>query len=672
AAFGDIDGDGDRDLLLTSVISSVSIVAKLYRNEGNNSFSEVTGTPFEGTAGGSVHFFHVDRDGDLDVLITGTNSASAATASLYINQGSGDFVKKTDAPFEGIVQGQAAIRDVDRDGDSDVLIYGENGSGDHIAKLYLNDGWGYFNEMPDVPFQGTVDGQVAFADLNRDGAPELLVTGQNNAGDPIAKLYINRLRDTGLPTSGEIPRNYGGAFTFYEMEGVPLMPSGPGGIMAVADVNNDDFQDLVMTGRIGKGREAYATKLYLNNGRGALEEMADAPLKGMQHGMAIFADVDKDSDQDLLMAGYFGNPGGNGAVLYLNNGSGMFVDGTNGAGMRVGGVLANRAVLADVDQDADPDLFMSGFDGKMDAMVFGKNNGAGKFTRADPPVPRLHSDYYDLADVDNDGDQDLLYGGATSMHGGTAMIKLYLNDGQGAFTEDTRSEFAGLYRGEIEFGDVDNDGDQDVAIMGRTGTRQFSGSSAKLYLNDGTGLFTEAEHQFPDYFNNYTTSMYLTFGDVDGDGDNDLLIGGYLLLNDGKGKYYGAYYSGFPQGATAPQQFMDVDGDGDTDIVTSLGSQGSKKAGVFLNNRYTGLFTIVENAPFPKLGFGSLAISDVNGDQHPDVLMTGLDDTYPKTHGENGKPLTKLFISDGGRRYDEKPGLPFPNLFNGTTTFADV
>ncbi|MCB0628027.1 MAG: VCBS repeat-containing protein, partial [Saprospiraceae bacterium] len=472
-------------------------------------------------------------------------------------------------------------------------------------------------------------------------------TGQNNAGDPIAKLYINRLRDTGLPTSGEIPRNYGGAFTFYEMEGVPLMPSGPGGIMAVADVNNDDFQDLVMTGRIGKGREAYATKLYLNNGRGALEEMADAPLKGMQHGMAIFADVDKDSDQDLLMAGYFGNPGGNGAVLYLNNGSGMFVDGTNGAGMRVGGVLANRAVLADVDQDADPDLFMSGFDGKMDAMVFGKNNGAGKFTRADPPVPRLHSDYYDLADVDNDGDQDLLYGGATSMHGGTAMIKLYLNDGQGAFTEDTRSEFAGLYRGEIEFGDVDNDGDQDVAIMGRTGTRQFSGSSAKLYLNDGTGLFTEAEHQFPDYFNNYTTSMYLTFGDVDGDGDNDLLIGGYLLLNDGKGKYYGAYYSGFPQGATAPQQFMDVDGDGDTDIVTSLGSQGSKKAGVFLNNRYTGLFTIVENAPFPKLGFGSLAISDVNGDQHPDVLMTGLDDTYPKTHGENGKPLTKLFISDG-------------------------
>ncbi|MCB0627171.1 MAG: VCBS repeat-containing protein, partial [Saprospiraceae bacterium] len=241
--------------------------------------------------------------------------------------------------------------------------------------------------------------------------------------------------------------------------------------------------------------------------------------------------------------------------------------------------------------------------------------------------------------------------------------------GQGAFTEDTRSEFEGLYQGEIEFGDVDNDGDQDVVIMGkRSIPSRFNtaGTIAMLYLNDGTGLFTLSEHQpFPS-----GVDGPIVFRDADGDGDQDILNRGRLLLNDGAGKFRSSRASDHRWGG--PHQFLDADKDGDLDIVINGGDRTSAK--ILINNQIPGHFAIVENAPFPKLSFATIAISDVNEDQHPDVLLTGLGGYgyAQKTHGETGKPTTMLYINNGNGGYQEKPGLPFEQVFKGATTFADV
>jgi predicted nucleotidyltransferase len=100
-AFADVDGDGDMDVLITGNIL-LDGIAKLYRNDGSGAFAEVPDTPFEGVQNGSAAFADVDGDGDEDVLITGLNNDSDLISKLYINDGEGAFTEATDTPFEGV------------------------------------------------------------------------------------------------------------------------------------------------------------------------------------------------------------------------------------------------------------------------------------------------------------------------------------------------------------------------------------------------------------------------------------------------------------------------------------------------------------------------------------------------------------------------------------------
>ena len=101
-----------------------SLVAKIYTNE-NGSFIEVPGTPFrEGGQFNSMELGDIDGDGDLDLLITGVdNQSQTVFTSLYENQG-GRFSELKDTPFEGVGFGDAVFADFDSDGDQDILISG--------------------------------------------------------------------------------------------------------------------------------------------------------------------------------------------------------------------------------------------------------------------------------------------------------------------------------------------------------------------------------------------------------------------------------------------------------------------------------------------------------------------------------------------------------------------
>ncbi|MCB0627170.1 MAG: VCBS repeat-containing protein, partial [Saprospiraceae bacterium] len=126
---------------------------------------------------------------------------------------------------------------------------------------------------------------------------------------------------------------------------------------------------------------------------GAFGEVSGAPFRGTMGGTAILADVDKDSDLDLFTVGT------QGPMLYLNDGSGTFAEGTQLFGLGVGG----RAVMADVDKDGAPEILFSGIYNGIDALVYCKNDGAGNFTREALSVTKLNGLFYDFADVDNDG-----------------------------------------------------------------------------------------------------------------------------------------------------------------------------------------------------------------------------------------------------------------------------
>ncbi len=203
-AFSDVDGDGDIDLLITGRNASKVEIAKLYLNDGAGNFTEKTGDPFEGVTWSSVAFSDVDGDGDEDLLITGRNHAGVEMAQLYINDGLGDFSEKLGTPFEGVMRGAAAFSDVDGDGDDDLVITGRNALGLHIAKLYLNDGGGNFSEQLGTLFDGVDFSSIAFSDVDGDGDNDLLITGLDNPGVCIAKLYLNEGLGSSIDQEGSI------------------------------------------------------------------------------------------------------------------------------------------------------------------------------------------------------------------------------------------------------------------------------------------------------------------------------------------------------------------------------------------------------------------------------------------------------------------------------------
>ena len=297
-AFGDIDNDGDQDLLITAFDNSQQAYTKLYTNDGEGNFSEISSN-IGNVKQGAIAFIDLDNDNDLDLLITGYSesggSGNHAVAELYINDGSGVFNEVLETPFEGVSNSSMAFADIDNDNDMDVLITGWNDLSQKTAKLYVNDGAGAFTEVTGTPFEGCMQGSVAFADIDNDDDMDVFITGKADFSN-LAILYIND-----------------GTGSFTEVADTPFE-----GIyessMAFADVDNDNDMDIVLAG-LGP---ILSTKMYTNDGTGTFSEALDMPFDNVVRSAIAFADFDNDNDLDLLITGYSTNVNGPNTSLYEN------------------------------------------------------------------------------------------------------------------------------------------------------------------------------------------------------------------------------------------------------------------------------------------------------------------------------------------------------------------
>lgn len=242
--FNDVDGDGDLDILITGINSNNVRIAKLYLNNGSGEFTEALGTPFEGVSSSSVSFADIDGDGDQDVLITGHNDLFERIAKIYINNGGGNFAELAGTNFDVVSYSSIAFADIDGDGDQDVLITGQGDNQLRISKLYINDGLGNFTELVGTPFDGVWWGSVDFADIDEDGDQDVLITGESQSGQRIAKLYLND-----------------GLGNFSEVIGVPFDGTYQGSVSFI-DVDMDNKPDVIITGLNSSNQ--HISKLYKN------------------------------------------------------------------------------------------------------------------------------------------------------------------------------------------------------------------------------------------------------------------------------------------------------------------------------------------------------------------------------------------------------------------------
>jgi large repetitive protein len=372
-----------------------------------------------------------------------------------------------------------------------------------------------------------------------------------------------------------------------------------------------------------------------------------------------FGDVDGDGDSDALVGTW-------GAIhLERNDGGGVLRDVTEGTFPAWFSQIGDfRAVtLGDFDGDGDLDLlttFATSGGGQVRLLL---NDGAGNFTPTNPQLLFLQASALAVGDVDMDGDLDALIGI------GGLQERLFLNNGTGSFADATATNLPAASAGEtksVALGDVDGDGDLD-AYLGRFG-------QDRLYLNGGTGVFTDVTAvNLPAILD---TTRAVALGDVDGDGDLDAFAGNSwvnaqnrLYVNDGAGVFTDATATNLPivNESSFSVSLGDVDGDGDLDALLGIVGPLPGPENRLLLNAGGGVFTDVTATNFPAFPppLGSMsaavALSDVDGDGDLDAFA-----------GNGWFPLgrqDRLYLNDGAGLFADVTASSLPAL-PGSTAIA--
>jgi hypothetical protein len=345
-----------------------------------------------------------------------------------------------------------------------------------------------------------------------------------------------------------------------------------GGI-SVLDYDGDGFQDLVIANVAGQlnrlfrnvpdpARPGERTFTDVTAGSG----LDDADGTSRQSRGIVAGDIDNDGDPDLFMTGY-PSADGSSALLYRNDGGGVFTNVSVAAGVRTTGDRPDSASFADFDLDGDLDLLVAG-GASVRTLRLLRNQGAGTFTDATTLLPTLPSvsNLYGMlwTDFDGDGDPDCV---TLKPSPGPALLRNEV-DAQGArYFVDVAAAVGFTTLGPapmgITGGDYDNDGDVDLAI-----TDAVVGT---YYRNDG-GLLTRI-YPFASMWGWGTTWI-----DADNDGDLDQYHVGSLgqgpnfdrlFRNLGGGLFddvSAAVNSTYSVSQYAVQ--LDVDNDGRQEMVT--------------------------------------------------------------------------------------------------------
>jgi len=413
----------------------------------------------------------------------------------------------------------------------------------------------------------TMGGGVALLDYDNDGRLDLFFVNGARIDDPMPE---GKMPDKSDPKFWNrlYHQNADGTFTdVTEKAGLSGMPQNFYGMgVAIGDYDNDGFEDIYVTSYGGN-------TLYHNNGNGTFTDVTKKAGVGGGgwSASAGFFDYDNDGKLDLFVTRYINwsfksnlycgehRPGfrsychpdnyeGMTNILYHNNGDGTFTDVSVKAGIANPNGKGLGVSFADYDGDGFTDIFVA--NDSVQSFLY-HNNGNGTFTEVGLIAGVGYNEDgktfagmgTDFSDFDNDGLPDIIVTDLSN-----ERYKLFRNEGGGSFRDVSNRSGLGsatlAFSGwSTHFFDYDNDGWKDLFVAQSHVMDTIEKTAPNLrYLEPPLLLRNEAGHfakVMPgDAFQKSWAGRGSAFGDIDNDGDIDLVVNNvgqnaYILRNDG-------------------------------------------------------------------------------------------------------------------------------------------
>lgn len=526
----DIDGDQDLDLFVQELTGHI----KYFENTGSTTAPSFTwrSDQYQGLDVGEWYrFVDLDQDGDYDLI----GETVFSYVRLFRNEGTATSASFA-APLDSLLDAEGeplfmdrqnipTIIDLDCDGLLDLFIGRVSGTVLHYESVGKDEsGLPRFRlvteRFEDIEILGmfaSLHGAnaLSFHDIDQDGDEDLF---WGDFFEPGILLISN----TGTCAEPNL-RNEPVAYPPDD----PIKTSGYNSIL-FADLDGDDIAELlfgVLGGAFNPNTSAVDNLYYMDPTSEGLVLKTKTLLSGIDVGAdsyPVFADLDADGDQDLLISNKISTHDFNTATIHYfeNTSEPGHLRWQQRSPLPIGGHYNLAPAVADLDGDGDLDMLVGTWN---KGSLYFRNDGT-------PSVPDFVLDESNtvtltrgsnstpaLVDIDADGDLDLFIGESSG------DLNFYRNHGSpdAPQFELVSDKFEGIdvgRRSVPRFADLDGDGDQDL-ILGR------EADGVVLYMNEGTievPVFVESG-TLPAPFPILAVPAFI---DIDADGDLDVFSGG--------------------------------------------------------------------------------------------------------------------------------------------------